>query len=100
MLKEYEKRRKLIIKRLCEIEGIECVNPKGAFYAFPNISSFGKKSLEFSKWLIKNAKVATVPGTEFGRMGEGYVRCSYATSYKRIEKAMDQLESSLKSLKK
>ncbi|MCK5023001.1 MAG: pyridoxal phosphate-dependent aminotransferase [Candidatus Aenigmarchaeota archaeon] len=100
MLKEYDKRRKIMIKRLCEIDGISCVNPKGAFYAFPNISRFGKKSLDFSKWLIKNAKVATVPGTEFGRMGEGYVRCSYATSYKKIENAMDQIENSLKNIKK
>jgi aminotransferase len=92
MVKEYDRRRKLIIKRLNEISGFSCVEPKGAFYAFPNIKEFGMKSLAFSRWLLKGAKVAVVPGTEFGRCGEGYVRCSYATSYERVERAMDRIE--------
>lgn len=92
MVREYDRRRKLIIKRLNEIDGFSCVRPKGAFYAFPEISKFGKSSLGFSKWLLKKTGVATVPGTEFGRCGEGYIRCSYATSYKKIERAMDKIE--------
>lgn len=100
MVKEYDRRRKLIIKRLNEISGFSCVEPKGAFYAFPNIKEFGMKSLAFSKWLLKKAKVAVVPGTEFGRCGEGYIRCSYATSYEKIERAMDRVESVLKKSKK
>ncbi len=96
MVREYDRRRKLIIKRLNEIEGFSCVKPKGAFYAFPNISRFGRGSLEFSKWLLKKAGVATVPGTEFGRCGEGYIRCSYATAYDKIEKAMDRIEKVIK----
>ena len=92
MRKEYDRRRKLIIKRLNEIRGFSCIEPKGAFYAFPNIKSFGMKSFEFSKWLLKKAKVAVVPGTEFGRCGEGYIRCSYATSYEKIEEAMFRIE--------
>jgi len=99
MAREYDRRRRLIIKRLNEIPGFSCVEPKGAFYAFPNIREFGMKSLDFSRWLIKKAKVATVPGTEFGRCGEGYVRCSYATSHERIEKAMDRIEKTTKKLK-
>jgi len=96
MVNEYNRRRKLISKRLNEISGFFCVKPKGAFYAFPNIKSFGMKSLDFSKWLIKNAGVATVPGSEFGGCGEGYIRCSYATSYKKIERAMNLIEEAVK----
>ncbi|NIO21513.1 MAG: aminotransferase class I/II-fold pyridoxal phosphate-dependent enzyme [Candidatus Aenigmarchaeota archaeon] len=99
MVKEYDRRRKLITKRLNEIPGFSCVKPKGAFYAFPNIKNFGMKSLAFSKWLIKKGKVATVPGTEFGRCGEGYIRCSYATSYEKIEEAMNRVEGVSKKLK-
>lgn len=95
MRREYDRRRKMIIKRLNEIPGFCCANPKGAFYAFPNINSFKMKSLAFSEWLIDKAKVATVPGTEFGRFGEGYIRLSYATSYELIEKALDRIEKAL-----
>jgi aspartate/methionine/tyrosine aminotransferase len=56
-------------------------------------------SLKFSEWLLKNAKVAVVPGTEFGRCGEGFVRCSYATSYDKIKIAMDRIEKAVKKLK-
>ncbi len=92
MVKEYDRRRKLILRRLEEIPGFSCVKPKGAFYVFPNVKEFGMKSLEFSRWLLREVKVAVVPGTEFGRCGEGYVRLSYATSYEKIEKAMDRIE--------
>jgi len=100
MFKEYDRRRKLITKRINDIRGFSCVDPKGAFYVFPNIKSFGVKSLVFSKWLIDNAKVATVPGTEFGRCGEGYIRCSYATGYKKIETALERIEKAVKFFKK
>lgn len=100
IVKEYDRRRRFVVKRLNEIQGFSCVTPKGAFYTFPNIKEFGRKSLDFSRWLIKNARVATVPGTEFGRRGEGYIRCSYATSYKRIETALERIEKATKNLKK
>jgi aminotransferase len=96
IVKEYNRRRELIVKRLNDIPGFSCVEPKGAFYAFPNIKEFGMKSLKFSRWLMKKAKVAVVPGTEFGRYGEGYVRCSYATSFDKIEKAMGRIEKVVK----
>ncbi len=95
MRKEYDRRRKLIVKRLNGM-GLVCKEPKGAFYAFPSIKDFGMKSLGFSEWLLKEGKVAVVPGTEFGGHGEGYVRCSYATEYGLIEKAMDRMEKALK----
>ncbi|MEM7815577.1 MAG: pyridoxal phosphate-dependent aminotransferase [Candidatus Aenigmatarchaeota archaeon] len=98
MVKEYDRRRRMIVKRLNEIPGFRCVEPKGAFYAFPNISYYKMKSYRFAEWLLKNAKVAVAPGTEFGRMGEGFIRCSYATGYEKIEKAMDKIERAVKKL--
>ncbi|MEM5872138.1 MAG: pyridoxal phosphate-dependent aminotransferase, partial [Candidatus Aenigmatarchaeota archaeon] len=74
MIKEYDKRRKFMVKRVNEISGFSCIEPKGAFYAFPNIKDFKMNSFEFSMWLLKNAKVSVVPGTEFGKFGEGYIR--------------------------
>ncbi len=99
MVREYDRRRKMIIKRLNDIPGFRCTEPKGAFYAFPNISFYKMKSLKFAEWLLKNAKVAVVPGTEFGRMGEGFIRCSYATEYHKIWKAMDNIERAVKKLR-
>jgi len=100
MRKEYDRRRRLIIKRLNEIEGFECPKPEGAFYAFPDITAFGMKSLKFAEWLLEKAKVAVVPGTEFGKHGEGYIRLSYATSYNKIVRALNRIEKATKRLKK
>ena len=97
MLKEYTRRRKLMCRRLAEI-GLDCGNPKGAFYMFPDIQKFGMSSVEFSKFLLEKAKVLVVPGTEFGKYGEGFVRMSYATSYEKIEEAMDRIEKAVKKL--
>jgi aminotransferase len=98
IVREYNRRRKFIVKRLNEIEGFECMEPEGAFYAFPKIN-FGLSSLEFCEWLLKEAKVACVPGTEFGKYGEGFVRFSYATRFDLIEKAMDRIEKAVKKLR-
>ena len=97
MLKEYTRRRKLIYKKVQEI-GFECMKPKGAFYLFPSIKHFGLSSVEFSKFLLEKAKVLVVPGTEFGKYGEGFVRMSYATEYHKIEEAMDRIEKAVKKL--
>ncbi len=98
MRREYDRRRRMVVKRINEIPGVSCIMPKGAFYAFPNIKGFGMKSLNFSEWLLRRSKVAVVPGTEFGRMGEGYIRISYATSYEKIESAMNKIERAVKDL--
>jgi aminotransferase len=100
MRREYDRRRRMVVRRVNEIPGFLCTVPKGAFYAFPNIKSFGMKSLEFSERLIKGAKVAVVPGTEFGKFGEGYIRLSYATGYDLIEKALDRIEREVKKPKR
>jgi aminotransferase len=98
MKKEYERRRKLIVKRIKEIPKISCLEPEGAFYVFPNIKAMKMKSTEVVKLLLKESRVLAVPGTEFGRYGEGYIRMSYATSYEKIEEAMNRIENVVKKL--
>ncbi len=99
MVEEYKKRRNFIVKRLNEI-GLPTRMPGGAFYTFSNIQEYSNNSFEFAKEILKKAKVAVVPGTEFGIYGEGYIRCSYATDIKKIEIAMDRLEKFLKNKKR
>ncbi len=99
MVKEYDRRRKLLIKGLRELPGISCITPKGAFYAFPNIKETGMSSERFAERLLENGKVAVVPGNTFGDSGEGYVRCSYSVSRKSISEALDRMEKFMKGLK-
>lgn len=96
-VKEYEKRRTFIHKRLNEIKGFHVSNPEGAFYAFAKYD-FKMNSKQFCHWLIKNAKVSCVPGSDFGRYGEGFVRFSYATKFDKIKIAMDRIEKAVKKL--
>ncbi len=90
MKEEYNKRRRVIVKRLNEI-GLNCFNPKGAFYAFPSVKATGLSSEKFCEELLKKEKVAVVPGTAFGGYGEGYIRCSYATSMEEINEALERI---------
>ena len=94
MVNEYDKRRRFIIKRLNELK-LMTKMPEGAFYAFANISNYRNNSLNFTKELIKKARVAVIPGTEFGKFGENYIRLSYAASLENIEKAMNRIEKVL-----
>jgi len=98
MVKEFDRRRHLVHERLNEIDGFECRLPKGAFYAFPNIKHFGMTSEKFAEFLIREAHVATVPGSAFGSHGEGYIRLSYAASYNQLEEALDRIEKAVKKL--
>ncbi len=91
MREEYNQRRKLIVKRLNDI-GLTCFEPKGAFYAFPSVKSTRLTSEEFSERLIKEEKVAVVPGNVFGDSGEGFIRCAYAASLEDIEESMARME--------
>jgi len=91
MLAEYDRRRHVIVKGFREL-GLSCFEPKGAFYAFPSIKSTGMSSEEFAERLLKEEKVAVVPGSVFGKYGEGYVRCCYATSMDDIEEALKRIE--------
>jgi aminotransferase len=96
MRREYDRRRRLMSSRIDEIEKITHNNPKGAFYIFSNIKETGMKSEKFANFILKHAKVIVIPGTEFGKNSEGFVRFSYAESYEKIEKAMDRIEKALK----
>lgn len=99
MLKEFDRRRHLVHKRLNEIEGFSCALPKGAFYVFPNIKAFGMSSEAFTQFLLKEARVMTMPGSAYGKYGEGYTRISYAASYVKLEEAMDRIETAVKKLR-
>jgi aspartate aminotransferase len=91
---EFARRRVYAWKRLNCMPGLSCVNAKGAFYLFPNISQTGLGSLDFCSQLLDKQKVAAVPGTAFG--AADYIRLSYATSMESIEKGLDRIESFLR----
>ncbi len=99
MVTKFTGRRRLIIAELSKIEGIKCRVPKGAFYAFPNISEFGLSSIEMQDYLLDKCGVATLAGTSFGEQGEGYIRLSYANSPENINKAMKKLSAGLDKLR-
>ena len=99
MRHEYLKRRNFIVNEFNDI-GLSCVMPKGAFYVFPKVTSTGLTSREYSLGLLKAEKVAVVPGEVFGKCGEGYIRCSYATSMEALKEAMIRIGRYTKSLLK
>jgi aminotransferase len=90
MRREYELRRNYIVRGLNDL-GLECFKPRGAFYVFPKITSTGLSSREFSLRLLREKKVAVVPGSAFGASGEGHVRCSYATALDQIKIAVERI---------
>jgi aminotransferase len=90
MRREYELRRNYIVRGLNDL-GLECFKPRGAFYVFPKITSTGLTSREFSLRLLREKKVAVVPGSAFGASGEGHVRCSYATALDQIKIAVERI---------
>lgn len=99
MVSEYDKRRRLIYDGLTNA-GLKCFEPKGAFYIFPDITSTGLTSEEFAEQLLMKEHVALVPGTAFGQCGDGYVRCSYATSVTKISEAIARIEHFVQHCKK
>lgn len=99
MFEEYDRRRRLIVKRLNEI-GLPSVEPKGAFYVFSSLRNTNLSSEEFSEKLLFEEKVAVVPGNAFGDCGEGYVRICYASSLSNIEEALKRLEKFVKKYRR
>ena len=87
---EYNRRRQLIVSGLNDM-GLPCVEPQGAFYAFPNVTSTGMDDTVFAERLLKEEKVAVIPGRGFGKSGAGFVRMSYATAYEKIEIALERI---------
>ena len=97
MREAYDQRRKFLVKALRDM-GVECYEPQGAFYVFPNIKRFGMTSEEFALKLLEEEKVAVVPGTAFGDCGEGYLRLSYAYSLEDLKRALERIAHFVKRL--
>jgi len=91
MMAAFDKRRKLTVERMNAIDGVTCVTPKGAFYAFPNIKATGWKAKQLASRLLEDAGVAVIGGPDFGILGEGYLRLSYANSAENIERAIERI---------
>jgi len=92
MRQTYDKNRKLIVEGLNKLKGFSCLNPQGAFYAFPNVKEFGGSSTEIAGMIFEKTHVATAPGSAFGSAGEGYLRLSFANDYESLEIALNRLE--------
>ncbi len=90
MVASYDQRRRTIVKGLNEI-GLDCFEPRGAFYAFPSVAKTGMNEHEFAERLLMEERVAVIPGSAFGKGGEGHVRCAYAASLENIEKALERM---------
>jgi aspartate/methionine/tyrosine aminotransferase len=91
MVAEFDKRRKVVVAGLNKLPGVSCVVPKGAFYAFPNVKRTGWKAKELATAMLNDTGVVTIGGPDFGILGEGYLRLSYANSTENILKALDRM---------
>jgi len=97
MMESYNQRRRLVVQGFRDM-GLECHEPQGAFYAFPSVRSTGLTSEQFAEKLLLDAKVAAVPGHVFGKGGEGFLRCCYATSVSQLTEALERISLFLRSL--
>ena len=95
MRAEFDTRRQLVVDLLNDIPGVSCITPKGAFYAFPNITGTGRKAKELASQLLEGPGVATIGGPDFGILGEGYIRLSYANSQDNIREALARMKTFL-----
>jgi aspartate/methionine/tyrosine aminotransferase len=95
MVEEFKARRDIIVDGLNSINGISCIKPKAAFYAFPNITGTGMTSAQLSDHLLHNANVAVLSGNSFGDQGEGYIRLSFANSQENIKRAIERIDLSI-----
>ncbi|RLG95408.1 pyridoxal phosphate-dependent aminotransferase [Candidatus Bathyarchaeota archaeon] len=98
MVREYAERRLIVMDGLSKIPGIRFQRPRGSFYIFPNIRSFEMSSEEFTMHLLREAKVIVVPGSAFGRFGEGYIRISYSISREMLKEAINRIAKSIEKL--
>ncbi len=99
MIAEFDVRRKLVVEGLNTLPGVSCITPKGAFYAFPNIGRTGWKAKALASALLDETGVAVIGGPDFGILGEGYLRLSYANSADNIRKALERMRDFLSSRK-
>jgi aspartate/methionine/tyrosine aminotransferase len=100
MIKEFDRRRVMVLNYLNEIPGVTCIRPKGAFYMLPSIKGYGVPSADLTRYLLHEAHVALTAGVFFGTHGEGYIRISYANSYENMETGMQRMVQALKKFKK
>lgn len=98
MVKEFQRRRDVIVDGLNRIKGFRCHKPLGAFYVFPNITGTGKDSRTLADYLLNEAGVACLSGTAFGKYGEGYLRFSYANSLENIQEALQRIDKAVRNL--
>jgi len=99
IVREFDRRRKLVMDRLSEIEGMQVIRPQGAFYTFPSIKETGRSSQEIADYLLEEAGVTVVPGSAFGSLGEGYIRIAYSTSYDDLEEGLSRMKAALAKLR-
>lgn len=99
MLAEFDRRRKAVVRGLNDLPGVSCIEPRGAFYAFPNVSQTGWKAKKLASALLEETGVATIGGPDFGVHGEGYIRLSYANSLENIERALERMKTFLSNAK-
>lgn len=99
MLAEFDRRRAVVVSGLNDLPGVSCVTPKGAFYAFPNVSGTGWRAKALASALLEEAGVATIGGPDFGVHGEGYIRLSYANSAENIRRALERMRNFLEARK-
>jgi len=99
MVKEFARRRKLVLDYLDEMERVTYVKPEGAFYIFPSIKDVGMNDEELADYLLKEAKVALVPGSCFGKCGQNHIRIAYSTSYDNLEKGLERMSKALKKIR-
>ncbi len=97
MVSEFRKRRSIVVDMLNKIPGIRCANPKGAFYAFPNIEGTGMSSTEFANELLQEAGVAVLAGESFGKYGRGFIRISFANSTENLIEAIEKISNFVES---
>ena len=99
MVDTYEKRRDIVFEGLNAIDGIRCLKPESTFYAFPNISGAGLSSWDFARYMVKEHRVAVVPGSIFGKAGEGFVRISFAAGTEELKEGIARLERGVAALR-
>jgi aspartate/methionine/tyrosine aminotransferase len=96
MVKEYGRRRELVLNELDRIKSLLYTRPEGAFYVFPNFTSYEKSDETFATRLLKEAGVVTAPGSGFGKAGEGHLRISYSVSYEQVKEGMKRIRRFLR----
>ena len=92
MVSEFDRRRLFVMEALEQIDGVSCIRPRGAFYAFPSVRELGVPDEKLAYYLLREAGVALVPGSAFGEYGQGHLRLSYANSYQNIQTAVDSID--------